>query len=293
MAQAGVLERAEARRNTASAATLVAPATLLSVVMMLAPLAILGRYSLNRFDPAQLMITAFTAENYVRFFSDPYYLGVLWTTLRVTLIVTVVCLLLGLPIAWRLARSTSRWKSAWIVLLILPLFIGSVTRTAGWMILFARGGMIDVVARALFGTGSLDLMFTETAVVFGIISINLPYTILTLQSVFEGIDTRLEEAAASMGAGPVACFRRIIMPLAMPGVLIAGVLCFILSMNAFATPLLLGGPRFQMMGPLLYWEFSNNNNWPFAGVLAFILMATTLALTVLANVAVPHRYRPA
>lgn len=293
MTQAGALERAEARRNSASAGVLVAPALVLAVVMMLAPLAILARYSLNRFDPAELMVTAFTAQNYVKFFSDPYYLGVLWTTMRVTVIVTVVCLLLGVPMAWRLARSASRWKSAWIVLLILPLFIGSVTRTAGWMILFARGGMLDIVARALFGTSGVDLMFTETAVIFGIISINLPFTILTLQSVFEGIDTRLEEAAASMGAAPAQCFRRVIMPLAMPGVLIAGVLCFILSMNAFATPLLLGGPRFQMMGPLLYWEFSNNNNWPFAGVLAFILMATTLALTALANIAVPRRYRPA
>src|SRR5271166_4786998 len=291
MTQAGALERAEARRNSASAGVLVAPALVIAVVMMLAPLAILARYSLNRFDPAELMVTAFTAQNYVKFFSDPFYLGVLWTTLRVTVIVTVVCLLLGVPMAWRLARSASRWKSAWIVLLILPLFIGSVTRTAGWMILFARGGMLDILARATLGHG-VDLMFTETAVTFGIISINLPFAILTLQSVFEGIDTRLEEAAASMGAAPAQCFRRVIMPLAMPGVLIAGVLCFILSMNAFATPLLLGGPRFQMMGPLLYWEFSNNNNWPFAGVLAFILMGTTLALTLLANAAVPRRYRP-
>jgi putative spermidine/putrescine transport system permease protein len=74
-------------------------------------------------------------------------------------------------------------------------------------------------------------------------------------------------------------------------VLIAAALCFILAMNAFATPLLLGGPRFQMMAPLLYWEFSTNNDWPFAGVLAFVLMASTLALTLLANAVVPRRYR--
>ena len=177
--------------------------------------------------------------------------------------------------------------------LILPLFIGSVTRTAGWMILFARGGMLDVIAGALFDAHVVDLMDTETAVLFGIISINLPFTILTLQSVFEDIDPRLEEAAASMGAPPARSFMRIIMPLSMPGIMIGGALCFILSMNAFPTPLLLGGPRFQMMAPLLYWEFNTNNNWPFAGALAFILMATTLTLTVLANVVVPRRYRPA
>lgn len=292
MPATSAMEHAEARKDTLSAVSLLTPATLLVTLMMLAPLVLLARYSLNHFDSTQLMVSALTPANYVRFFSDPFYLHVLWVTIRVSLIVTIACLLLGIPMSWRLARSQSRWKSAYVMLLILPLFIGSVTRTAGWMILFARGGMLDLVARTLFGVHGIDLMYTETAVIFGIISINLPFTILTLQSVFESIDTRLEEAAASMGAPPAQSFRRVIMPLSMPGVLIAGALCFILSMNAFPTPLLLGGPRFQMMAPLLYWEFNTNNNWPFAGVLAFVLMATTLLLTLLATAAVPRRFRP-
>ncbi|ODU62034.1 MAG: ABC transporter permease [Acetobacteraceae bacterium SCN 69-10] len=278
------LEQAAARRETLSAASLLAPASVLVCVMMLAPLVLLARYSINRFDPTQMMIAALTPENYVRFFSDPFYLHVMVVTIRVSAIVTM---------SWRLARTQSRWKSAYVMLLILPLFIGSVTRTAGWMILFARGGMLDIIAGVLFGAHGVDLMYTETAVILGIISINLPFTILTLQSVFEGIDPRLEEAAASMGAPPARSFLRVIIPLSMPGIMIGGALCFILSMNAFPTPLLLGGPRFQMMAPLLYWEFNTNNNWPFAGALAFILMGTTLALTLLANVAVPRRYRPA
>jgi putative spermidine/putrescine transport system permease protein len=293
MQSMSTLEQQAARSETLSAVSLLAPAVMLVCAMMLAPLVLLARYSFNRFDPTQLMIAAFTPHNYVRFFSDPFYLSVLWITVRVSLIVTGACLLLGIPMAWRLARSESRWKSVHVMLLILPLFIGAVTRTAGWMILFARGGMLDIVAIGLFGVHGIDLMYTETAVIFGIVSINLPFTILTLQSVFEGIDPRLEEAAASMGAPPASSFRRVIMPLSMPGVLIAGALCFILSMNAFPTPLLLGGPRFQMMAPLLYYEFNTNNNWPFAGVLAFVLMATTLALTLLASAAVPRRYRPA
>ncbi|MGH7057338.1 MAG: ABC transporter permease [Acetobacteraceae bacterium] len=293
MRGASALERAAEQRQAASGASLLAPATVLVCVMMVAPLALLARYSLDRFDPVKLMIAAVTPENYVRFFSDPFFLDVLATTVRVSVIVTAVCLLLGIPIAWRMARTRSRWKSAYVMLIILPLFIGATSRTAGWMILFSRGGALDVLGGALFGIHGIDLMYTETAVICGIISINLPFTVLTLQSVFEGLDPRLEEAAASMGAAPAKAFRRVILPLAMPGVLIAGVLCFILSMNAFATPLLLGGPRFQMMAPLLYWEFSNDNNWPFAGVLAFVLMGTTLALTVLATASVPRRYRTA
>lgn len=254
------------------------------LVMLVGPLLLLFRDSLNRFDPTELMIAAVTPANYLRFFEDPFYWGVLVTTIRVSVIVTVACLLMGIPMAWRLARMTSRWKSALVVLMVLPLFVGTTTRTAGWMILFAKGGLLDRL------TG-LQLMYAEPAVIAGIIAINLPFTALTLQSVFEGIDPRLEDAAASMGAAPTRAFWRVVFPLALPGITIAGVLCFILCMNAFATPLLLGGPRFQMMAPLLFWAFSNDNNWPFAAAIAFILMATTLLLTAAASHLIPRRYR--
>jgi putative spermidine/putrescine transport system permease protein len=280
-----------ARREVVGAATLLGPATLLMLVMLLLPLLILARYSLNQFDPTQLMIDAVTPRNYLRFFADPFYWAVLVVTFRVSVIVTLGCLAIGLPMGWRLARTQSRWKSVFVILIVVPLFIGTIVRTAGWMILFARGGLIDVVARAL-GVRGADMMYTEPAVIVGIAAITLPYVILVLQSVFEGIDTRLDDAAASMGASPRMAFWRIIFPLAMPGVLIAAALCFILSMNTFPTAVLLGGPRFQMMSPLLFYAFATENNWPFAAAIAFILMAATLLLTGLAHIAIPRRYRP-
>jgi putative spermidine/putrescine transport system permease protein len=277
-------EKAARKRETGAALGLLGPASLLMLLTLITPLVLLFRASLNRFDPTELMISALTPENYLRFFADAFYWGVLVTTIRVSVIVTAVCLILGLPMAWRLARMTSRWKSALVLLMVLPLFVGSTTRTAGWMILFARGGFLDML------TG-LNLMYAEPAVIAGIIAINLPFTVLTLQSTFEGIDPRLEEAAASMGAAPSRAFWRVVFPLALPGIAIAAVLCFILCMNAFATPLLLGGPHFQMMAPLLFWAFSSDNNWPFAAAIAFILMATTLLLTAVANRMIPRRYR--
>jgi putative spermidine/putrescine transport system permease protein len=288
---AQLAERAARRREASAAFSLLGPASLLMLLMLVVPLGVMLRDSLNRFDPTEMMVAAVTPANYLRFFVDPFYRGVLYTTVRVSVIVTVACMVFGLPMAWRLARNTSRWKSALVVLTVLPLFIGSTTRTAGWMILFSRGGMLDIVSQRLFNAGPASMMYTEPAVILGIIAINLPFTVLTLQSVFEGIDPRLEEAAASMGAAPLRAFWRIVFPLALPGVLIAAVLCFILCMNAFATPVLLGGPKFQMMAPLLFWAFSGDNNWPFAAALAFILMATTLGLTGLANVVIPRRYR--
>jgi putative spermidine/putrescine transport system permease protein len=282
--------RATNRREVAGAISLLGPATLLMLVMLVAPLAIMARYSVNKFDPSLMMIAAVTPANYLRFFADPFYWSILVVTFRVSVIVTAACLLIALPMAWRLARTQSRWKSLMVVFLVLPLFIGSIVRTAGWLILFSRGGMLDQVTR-LVGWPGVDLMYTEFAVTVGIIAINLPYTVLILQSVFEGIDTRLDDAAASMGASPTRAFWRIIFPLALPGVIIAAALSFILTMNAFPTPVLLGGPRFQMMSPLLYFAFSSDNNWPFAAAIAFILMGVTHGLTGLATIAVPRRYR--
>src|SRR5260221_3151763 len=167
MSDAAAVERAGRRREALSAAALLGPATLLVCLTMLAPLALLARYTLNRFDPSELMVTAVTLQNYIRFFTDPFYLRVLATTLRVSIVVTAACLLFGIPMAWRLARSESRWKSAYVMAIVLPLFIGATTRTAGWMILFAHGGMLDIASRALFGVVSIELMNTELAVIIG------------------------------------------------------------------------------------------------------------------------------
>jgi putative spermidine/putrescine transport system permease protein len=266
------------------------PATCVVVLLLVAPLGLLARYSLNKYDPTELMIEAATPANYLRFFTEAFYWDVMRTTIVVALLVTCLCLLLGLPLAYRLARTTSRWKSAMMLMVVLPLFIGSTVRTVGWMILFAQRGVLDSLSVWLFGL-HIDLMYTPSAVVIGTLSVNLPFMVLTLQSVFEGIDSRLEEAAQGLGAAPGRAFWKIVWPLALPGVGIAAVLSFILGMNAYATPVLLGGPRFQKMAPLLFWEFNTNNNWPFSAALGFILMATTLLLTTLANVLIPRRYR--
>ena len=272
------------------AAALLSPAMLVVTVMLLAPLLLVLRFSLNQYDATELMIETVTPANYLRFVSDPFYLGVLRTTLGVAAVSTALCLALGLPIAYRLARMRSRWKSACMLLLVLPLFIGSTIRMVGWMILFAHGGLVDSAVRLVSGRG-LELMYTSFAVVVGIVSINLPVVVLTVQSTIETIDPRVEEAAQSLGAAPGRTFWHVVWPLALPGTAIAGILCFILAMNAYATPYLLGGPRFQMMAPLLYWEFSTNNNWPFASAMALLLMGTTLVLTAASNFLIPRRYR--
>ncbi len=288
-ATAGALA-APRRVRQAGAAVFLGPATLAVSVMLLLPLLLLLRFSLNQYDATELMIETVTGANYFRFVSDPFYRGVLGTTLGVAAGSTALCLLLGLPVAYRLARMRGRWKSMCMLAVVLPLFVGSTVRMVGWMILFAHGGMVDTAVRWATG-GGLEMMYTTFAVVSGIVSITLPFAILTMQSAIETIDPRVEEAARSLGAAPGRSFWRVVWPLALPGTATAGILCFILAMNAYATPYLLGGPRFQMMAPLLYWEFSTNNNWPFASAMALLLMTTTLVLTSCSGLLIPARYR--
>jgi putative spermidine/putrescine transport system permease protein len=238
------------------------------------------------------MIEAFTAKNYVKFFSDPYYTNVFFRTLRVAVIVTVACLLLGFPLAYVLARTHSPHKNLLIMAVVLPLFVGNAVRAAGWMALFGSKGVINSSLLMLgLISAPLEIMYTETAVIIGIIAVNLPFMVLTLQSVIEGIDRVLEEAAFSLGANPAVMFRRVLWPLALPGILAGTILTFILAMNAYATPVLLGGPRFVMMGPLVYNQFVQQNNWPFGGAIAFVLMTATIILTAAANILVQRRYR--
>jgi putative spermidine/putrescine transport system permease protein len=275
-----------------TAAGLIGPATIVVAIGLLLPIAILFRYSLNAFVPGKFMVEALTLASYVKFFTDPYYLNVLWRTLRVAALTTVLCLVLGFPLAYVLARMQSRAKNLLVMLVVLPLFVGNAVRAAGWMTLFGSKGFVNAT---LLGLGliakPLDIMYTELAVVIGICAVNLPFMVLTLQSVLEGIDRNVEEAAFSLGAGPFAMFRRVLWPLALPGIIAGTILTFILAMNAYATPVLLGGPKFQMMGPLVYGQFAQQNNWPFGAAISFVLMSATILLTVLANQAVQKRYR--
>ena len=290
-AKAGVrLDEAE-RMSWLSAGALIGPATIIVGIGLLIPMLILFRYSLNKFDPRLMMVDAFTSENYVKFFTDPYYTNVLATTLRVSAMTTVACLILAFPLAYVLARTQSRYKSMLIILVVLPLFVGNAVRAAGWMTLLGAKGAFNA---SLIGLGlitqPLEIMYTETAVIIGIIAVNLPFMVLTLQSVIESISRSIEEAAFSLGAPPATMFRRVLWPLAMPGIVGGTILTFILAMNAYATPVLLGGPKFKMMAPLIYGQFQLNN-WPFGAAVAFILMTTTLVLTAAANLFMQRRYR--
>jgi len=280
------------RRRRLDATFLLTPALASVVVVLVLPLLLLLRYSFNHFEPGQFMVEAATVENYVKFFADPYYRKVMLVTVGVATISTVLCLLLGYPAAYLLARSKWRHKSLLVVLVVLPLFVGNAVRAAGWIVVFGHQGFLNAALLALGVLREpLEIMYTPLAVIIGITGFNLPFMVLTLQSVIEGIDRSLEEAALGLGAGPLRSFWRVTLPLSLPGIGAGTILCFILAMNAYATPVLLGGPRFQMMAPVVYDQISGQANWPLGSALAFVLMAVTLILTGVANAILRQRNR--
>lgn len=267
------------------------PSTLLVLVFMAMPLLYLLRYSFNDFVPGEFMVKGFTSANFITFFSDAYYLKGMATTLIMAGLVTVVCILLSLPLANWMSRQRGNLKTLLLMAVILPLFISNAVRAAGWMVAFGQTGVLNYLLLKIgLIAQPLTIMQTPLAVFIGITAVNVPYVVLTLQSVFEGLDENIDYASASLGATPLQTFMLVRMPQIMPGLLAASVLSFILTMNAYATPVLLGGSSFRMMSPMIVTEILNQSNWPLGAALAFILLTVTVTISVLAGLFIRRRY---
>jgi len=279
-------------RRSLKASAIVLPALLLVTLFLMAPLGLIARYSLDQFDPKELMLGVFQLGNYVKAFSDPFYQGVLATTARIAGLSTLIVVLLAFPTAYFISRVTSeRLRSLLIILTVLPLLLGNAVRSAAWMVVMGTKGVANSV---MLGLGLIDeplkILYTPTAVVIGLVSVLLPYAIITMQSVIDAIPTSLEEAGQSLGHSPLRTMWSVVLPLAMPGIVAAAAICFALGMNAYATPVLIGGPSMQMMGPLVYEQIAKVSNWPFGSTLACILMAVTVLLTVVSTRYLSRKY---
>ena len=246
----------------------------------LAPLAIMLAYSVYRFVPGGQQIPAFTLENYARFLFDGFYASILADTLLMGLAVTLLSLALSYPLAYTIARSRSRWKSWLIIIVLVPLMTSVVVRSYGWMILLTNNGVVNT-ALALLGLEPVRLMFSFTGTIIALTEVLMPFMVLSLVGVLQSVDPALEEAARGLGAGRLAVFRDVILPLSLPGVAAGSLLVFALSIGAFATPQLVGGARTKVVATVVYNQAVNVLNWPFAAAISFVLMVIVLGLTVL------------
>ncbi len=220
-----------------------------------------------------------TLEHFARFLGDSFYLGVLWRTVRLSLIITLITAAVGFPLAYIMAHVSARARLWLVIMIILPLMTSVVIRTFGWMVLLGRSGLIPSTLRDLGLVGrSFSLMQTETAIIVGMVQVLLPFMTLSILGVVSRIDPKLEEAARTMGCGFLQTLRTVVLPLAMPGIVAGSLLVFTLSASSFVTPNLLGGARIQVLAASIYRSVTQTLDWPFAAAQAVILFIGILVL---------------
>lgn len=260
---------------------LIAPAVLLLGLFLVLPYINIGIMSFRNPGNGSPYAPGFTTGNYLRLFSDSFYLEQIANTLMIGAITTFACLILGFPVAWQLARTQMRFRGLAYGLVLSPLLVGIVIRSYGWTILLGNNGMIN---RTLINMGLIDsplgLMYNSLGIVIALVHVFLPFMILPLMSVLQGIDPSIEAAARSLGAGRITAFRRIVLPLSMPGIQAGCILVFVLSLSAYVTPSLIGGLRVKTMAVSVVDALIDTFQWPFGSAMA-LMLSLTGALVVL------------
>ena len=223
------------------------------------------------------MYDAWTLENYIRFFADEFYRSVFLDTVKISLTVTVLALVLGYPLAYLL--SISRHRGILMFLIIMPLVMDVLVRAYGWIILLSDRGLVNVLLVTL---GILDsptrLIYTRASVVMELLHEVLPFTILPIASVLQKIDPSLKEASIGLGANKLRTFWQVTLPLSLPGILAGTILTFALGMSAFVAALILGGGRVHMMSTLIRQQMTVLLNWPLGSAESVILVVLVMVL---------------
>ncbi len=218
-----------------------------------------------------------TLGNYTSI-ADSLYLRIFWRSLWLAVLTTVICLVMGFPLAYVIARAPKRWQGVLLFLVIIPFWTNFLVRTYAWMFILRTEGLLNT---ALMSLGlihePLNLLFTDTAVLIGLVYGYLPFMVLPLYAALERLDRSLVEAAWDLYAKPVQVFTKVVLPLSKPGVIAGCVLVFIPSLGAYVTPDLLGGARTMMIGNLIQHQYLVVRDWPFGSALSFVLMAGVLA----------------
>jgi len=262
---------ARERRDAVRYLLLLLPALLVLLALFVYPL--LGLVDRSVYRPR----VGYTLDYYVQVWRVPVYLHVIWRTFRISALVTIICLALGYPLAYLLATLRPRVARLVMIVVVLPFFTSIIVRTYAWMVLL---GMNGVVNQGLTWLGlvaaPVPLLYNQGGVLIGMSYVLLPYMILTVYSVMRGIDPGFVRAAHSLGASRWQAFRRVFLPLSLPGIAGGTLLVFILSLGFFITPALMGGPPDVMIAMLIEREVEFTLNWAFASALAVILLVLTL-----------------
>ncbi len=259
-------------------ALFLAPSAAFTVILFLIPLTIIISYSFMTRGVYGGVAGPWTLENYQRLF-DPLYGIILWRSLVMATMATMLCLMVAFPLALFIARADAKRKSIYLYLVILPFWTSFLVRTYAWMFLLRDSGLINSTFLSLkIISEPLPLLYNETAVVVGLVYGYLPFAVLPLFSNLDRLDKNLLEAAADLGATPWQTIRHVVLPLCAPGMRAAGVLVFIPCLGAYLTPDLLGGGKSIMIGNLIQNQFTTARDWPFGSAISLALMALVMIL---------------
>jgi spermidine/putrescine transport system permease protein len=267
---------------------LLAPVTILLGVAFLIPLGIMVVYSFLEPGVYGGVVWAFYPYNYGRIFGwplgageefEPLYLGIFLNSLKYAVITVVCALLVCYPAAFWVSRLDARWKSLVLFVVTLPFFANLLVRIYAWLLLLRPTGTIN---SALMSAGLVDapveMLFTEFAVIVGLVYVLVPFMFLPIYASVERLDWSLVQASEDLGAGAFETFRRVILPLTRPGIAAGCLIVFIPALGNFIVPSFLGGSKIQMTGNVIERQFLQARNWPFGSAVAMVVMASVLVL---------------
>ena len=263
-------------RKTRNLLILLLPATIWLLIFFIIPLIIVLVYSFLERGTYGGVTWEFTLKNYQRLAND-LYLNIFWRSLGLASLTTLICLIIGYPLAFFIATSSTRWRNLLLFLVIIPFWTNFLVRTYAWIIILRSEGMINTILQSLnLIQEPLNLLFTPFAVIVGLIYGYLPFMILPLYATIERLNFSLVEAAQDLGANQIRTFFRIILPLTLPGIIAGSILVFIPALGAFITPDILGGAKTVMVGNLIQNQFLQARDWPFGSALSMGLMVLVL-----------------
>jgi len=255
----------------------LAPTWAMMLSLFATPLAIIFAYSLLTRGTWGGISRPWSVESFERL-ADTLYLGIVWRSFWIAGAATILCLLLGFPLALFISRSGAR-KNLYLSLVILPFWTSFLVRTYAWMFLLRDTGLINTALQKLgLIHDPLPLLYNDGAVILGLVYGYLPFMVLPLYATLERLDRNLLEAAADLGAKPWVALTRVVIPLSAPGIRAGSILVFIPCLGAYLTPDLLGGGKTVMIGNLIQNQFTTARDWPFGSAVSLTLMAIVLVL---------------
>ncbi len=224
-----------------------------------------------------------TIENFTRFFESAFHTGAAMRSLRMALVQTAVVLLISLPLAYAMSRASAKVQAFMMIAIVLPLMTSVVVRSFGWVILIGPAGpLADIPGFLELSKSRQGLLGTELGVNIAMVQVLVPFAVLSILGVLNGVDRRLEEASRTMGASFGRTAWSVVFPLAIPGVIAGGTLAFAMSISSFITPNLIGGAQIPVLAAIIYTDATTNLNWPFAAaqsLLMLIVVLVTIGLT--------------